>query len=116
MTDISSYHNAIAAIGTMPIVMFEVYGAASAAELAQSVGGSNTGEDRATKIKGTLIKLAISGVLIAVVCVYGKRKYDAKVAERGNNTKRTLTGAEIYQISNQLRSALSFYDNENNEV
>jgi len=82
MTDISGCHNAIAAIGTMPIVMFEVYSAASAAELAQSMGGSDTGEDQNNKIKATLIKLAVSGVLILAVCVYGKRKYDAKVSER----------------------------------
>merc|ERR1712083_1124973 len=36
MTDISFGHNAIAAIGTMPIVFFETYSAASAAEIAQS--------------------------------------------------------------------------------
>jgi len=81
-TDISRCHNAIAAIGTLPIVMFEVYSAASAAEIAQSMGGSDTGEDGANNILGTLIKLAISSVLIAVVCVYGKSKYDTKVAAR----------------------------------
>lgn len=79
MTDITPGHNAIAAIGTMPIVFFEVYSAASAAEIA-SAAGSTSGEGSGDKIKDTLIKLAISGVLIAVVCAYGKIKYDAKVA------------------------------------
>jgi len=117
MTDISSFENAIAAIGTLPIVMFEVYGAASAAEIAQSMGTSGAGEHKEGKIKDTLIKLAISGVLIAVVCVYGKRKYDDKAAER-NKKVLHITLGEHHRIGNNLRrEILSFSDkSDNNEV
>merc|ERR1712217_580308 len=81
MTDISPFHNAVAALGTMPIVCFEVYSAASAASIA-SAATSGSKEGVGDEIKQTLIKLAISGILIAIACAYGKLKYDAKVAQR----------------------------------
>jgi len=123
MTDISSCHNAVAALGTMPIVMFEVYSAASAAEIAQTMGGSDVGDDHASKIKDTLIKLAISGMLILVVCVYGKSKYDAKVAAREAQAesqspvsrRSSINGVESHHLGSQIRAAslrsISFYDN-----
>jgi len=81
MTDIPAFYNAIAALGTMPIVAFEVYSGAIAAELAASATDKQ-GEGQSQKAEEVLIKLAISCALIVAVCVYGKSKYDAKVREK----------------------------------
>merc|ERR1712173_191723 len=82
MTDISFVDNAIACIGTMPIVAFEVYSAVNAASLASSAGGEG-GEDTSEKVKEIIVKFAVSGVLIAIVMWYGKKKYDEKVVNAG---------------------------------
>merc|ERR1712039_155813 len=65
MTDISPIHNAIAALGTLPIVCFEVYGAASATDITASATHHDERTNSGEKIKETLIKLAISVCLIA---------------------------------------------------
>lgn len=83
LTDISPMHNAIASLGSMFIVCFEVYGAASAAAIASTAAkahsGHADGENAGEKIKEILYKLAASAVLMGFVAMYGKRKYDDKV-------------------------------------
>lgn len=79
LTDISLEQNMIATFGTMPIVCFEVYSAASAAAIVGA--GAGEGEDKNAEIVEVLVKLAVCAVLIALVALYGKKKYDEKVAE-----------------------------------
>jgi len=80
LTDITFLQNAIATLGTMPLVCFEVYTAGSAANIANDA--AEGGKDTSEKIKETIIKLLICAMLIVAVGCYGKKKYDEKVAQK----------------------------------
>jgi len=108
LTDISAYHNAISAWGSMFIVCFEVYGAASATAIASAAAAAHSGEGESAtaKIKEILIKLSISAVLMVVVAFYGKSKYDAKVKEKQDKAKESLSRTPSAASSFSLTSSI----------
>jgi uncharacterized membrane protein YdjX (TVP38/TMEM64 family) len=89
MTNLSLKDYAISCFGTMPVVAFEVYSAASAAAVAEKGGGS--------ELVATIVKLSIGVVLIIGMALYAKNKYDKKKDEFAKNGK--LAELEIFDNS-----------------
>lgn len=75
VTNLSLYHHAIASLGTMPVVCFEVYTAITASALASSEG------DTKSEAVEAAAKLSFGILLIIVMAFYAKTKYDKKKAE-----------------------------------
>jgi uncharacterized membrane protein YdjX (TVP38/TMEM64 family) len=75
MTNLSVGEYAKSCFGTMPVVMFEVYSSVAAAQMARGDGKSEFLE--------TIVKLLVGLVLIVLMALYAKRKYDQEAAVAG---------------------------------
>jgi len=82
VTNLSLFHHAIASIGTMPVVCFEVYTAVTASALASSE------DDSGSELVEALVKLGIGALLIVGMAWYAKIKYDKKKAELSDTQSR----------------------------